>query len=73
MPFAGGAVLDPFAGSGSTLVAAVKEGFRAVGIELEGEYAKLAAARVSRALKGGEGKLIADRQSGDGDEPGTEG
>jgi site-specific DNA-methyltransferase (adenine-specific) len=34
----GGAVLDPFAGSGSTLQAALAEGFSAVGIEREAEY-----------------------------------
>lgn len=33
----GGAVLDPFAGSGTTLVAAEIEGFRAVGSEREDE------------------------------------
>lgn len=34
----GGVVLDPFAGSGTTLQAAVEEGFRAIGIEREAEY-----------------------------------
>lgn len=34
----GGLVLDPFAGSGTTLRAAVDEGFRAVGIEQSAEY-----------------------------------
>ena len=34
----GGTVLDPFAGSGTTLRAALDEGFRCVGIEREAEY-----------------------------------
>jgi site-specific DNA-methyltransferase (adenine-specific) len=34
----GGIVLDPFAGSGTTLQAAVQEGFQAIGIEREAEY-----------------------------------
>lgn len=35
---AGGKVLDPFAGSGSTLQAAIEEGFFPIGIEKEQEY-----------------------------------
>jgi site-specific DNA-methyltransferase (adenine-specific) len=42
----GGTVLDPFAGSGSTLVAAKREGFGFVGIEREPEYVQIAQARV---------------------------
>lgn len=44
----GGVVLDPFAGSGSTLVAARAEGFRAVGIEREQEYAAIIADRLAQ-------------------------
>jgi DNA modification methylase len=44
----GGLVLDPFAGSGSTLVAARAEGFRAIGIEREQEYADICVRRLSQ-------------------------
>lgn len=37
----GGIVLDPFAGSGSTLVAAKREGFGFIGIEREPEYVEI--------------------------------
>jgi site-specific DNA-methyltransferase (adenine-specific) len=46
----GGTVLDPFAGSGSTGVAAVLEGFRFLGVELDARYAKIARARIEHAL-----------------------
>ena len=42
-----GVVLDPFAGSGSTLVAAKREGFNFIGFELEKEYVEIAEARIS--------------------------
>jgi len=42
----GGIVLDPLAGSGSTLVAAKREGFQYIGIEREAEYVEIAKARV---------------------------
>ena len=42
----GGIVLDPFAGSGSTLIAAKQEGFNYIGIERESDYVKIAEARL---------------------------
>lgn len=42
----GGTVLDPFAGSGSTGVAAIKEGFKFIGIEKELEYTQIAEKRI---------------------------
>ncbi len=45
----GDTVLDPFAGSGSTLVAAIVSGRRAIGIELESRYLKVALGRVKEA------------------------
>jgi len=46
----GGTVLDMFAGSGSTGLAAIAEGFRFIGIEREAEYADIAKARLLHAL-----------------------
>lgn len=42
----GGVVLDPFMGSGSTGKAAIREGFRFVGIEREAEYFEIALGRL---------------------------
>lgn len=42
-----GIVLDPFAGSGTTLIAAKKQGFRFIGIELEKEYVEITKKRLS--------------------------
>ena len=43
-------VLDPFAGSGTTLAVAVKNNRRAIGIELNVEYIELLECRVRRAI-----------------------
>jgi DNA modification methylase len=43
----GSVILDPFAGSGSTLVAAVLEGFNAIGIDMDANHVDIAKARIS--------------------------
>ena len=45
----GGIVLEPFAGSGTTLVACALEGVDAVGMEIDAEYVAIARARVEHA------------------------
>lgn len=45
----GGVVLDPFMGSGSTGKAAILEGFRFIGCELDEEYLAIAEARIKHA------------------------
>jgi site-specific DNA-methyltransferase (adenine-specific) len=45
----GGTVLDPFAGSGTTLVAAVLEGMHAIGCEMTDEYLPIIRGRVAWA------------------------
>jgi len=45
----GATVIDPFAGSGSTVIAALAEGFGAIGIEREAAYVEIARERLRMA------------------------
>lgn len=45
----GGTVLEPFAGSGTTLAAATLEGFNSIGIELTADYLPIIKARIAWA------------------------
>lgn len=51
--FKGDVVLDPFMGSGSTLVAAVRTGRRPLGFDLEAPYVEMARARVAAEMSDG--------------------
>lgn len=55
----GGTVLDPFAGSGTTGEAALRDGFRAVLIEREAEYVADINRRLAR-IRGGDTPLFAE-------------
>ena len=44
----GGTILEPFAGSGTTIEAALNEGFNVIGIEMTDEYLPLIMARIER-------------------------
>lgn len=46
-----GVILDPFMGSGSTGKAAMLEGFRFIGMEMNEEYANIGRARIAHALE----------------------
>lgn len=48
LPLGEGTVLDPFAGSGSTLAACEANGYRGVGVELDPDYVTLAVQAVPR-------------------------
>ena len=50
--YVGDVVLDPFVGSGTTAVAAVKNGRRYVGFEIDAEYYQLAQSRIAEAQNG---------------------
>ena len=56
---AGAAVLDPFAGAGTTLVAAARLGCRGIGFELDPFYAQAAVTRLRAELAASLGKTAA--------------
>jgi site-specific DNA-methyltransferase (adenine-specific) len=45
----GGTVLEPFAGSGTTMAAAILEGFNAIGCELTADYLPIIEGRIAWA------------------------
>ena len=47
----GGTVLEPFAGSGTTLEACIVEGFSVIGIELTEDYLPLITQRISKPIE----------------------
>jgi site-specific DNA-methyltransferase (adenine-specific) len=49
----GGMVLDPYCGSGTTGMAAVLEGFRFTGCELDARHAEVASRRIDSAIRKG--------------------
>lgn len=59
---AGGIVLDPFMGSGSTGKAAMREGFEFIGCEIDEQYAAIARARIEfEVLRKQEQKVESDQ------------
>lgn len=59
-------VLDPFAGTGSALVAAVRLHRSAIGLEINSEFARLARARVRDAVSAGDARgrvIVADARN----------
>jgi site-specific DNA-methyltransferase (adenine-specific) len=63
----GGTVLDPFAGSGTTGIAAALEGFQFLGMEQDAEYARIAEARIAFWTEHGEEglRIVAEREKAD--------
>jgi hypothetical protein len=51
--FAGDTILDPFAGSGSTAVAAIRAGRSSISVEIEEEYLNAATRRAAREAGAG--------------------
>ena len=65
LPPTGDLVLDPFAGSGSTLVTAQRLGRCAVGLELSADYVTLAEQRLREGPQGGSLAFIHQASAGD--------
>jgi 16S rRNA G966 N2-methylase RsmD len=62
----GGLVVDPMCGIGTTLVEAIDLGRRAIGVELESRWAKLATANIEHAHENPRTRSLAQVAEGDG-------
>jgi site-specific DNA-methyltransferase (adenine-specific) len=67
----GGVVLDPFAGSGTTLAAAILEGFDCVGVEMTDDYLPIIEGRCAWAEKAARFGPVTGRPRVDGDDTPT--
>jgi site-specific DNA-methyltransferase (adenine-specific) len=67
----GGVVLDPFAGSGTTLAAAILEGFDCVGVEMTDDYLPLIEGRCAWAEKAARFGPVTGRPRTDADDTPT--
>jgi len=56
--FVGDTVLDPFLGSGSTLIASYLHGRKGIGIEIDKKYCDIAVERLIREAKVNQGNLL---------------
>ena len=56
--FVGDTVLDPFCGTGTTMIASIRSGRNSIGVEIEPEYCRMAA----RQLKAEASTLFANVQ-----------
>jgi site-specific DNA-methyltransferase (adenine-specific) len=64
--FGGRSILDPYMGSGTTLVAAAQLGIPATGIEIEARYVKLAVARLEGTFLEDESRHLFNQHPTDG-------
>jgi site-specific DNA-methyltransferase (adenine-specific) len=58
-------ILDPFAGSGTTAIAAILEGRRCILIEKDARYVEMCRQRVAKALCRDAGNLFREKEQGD--------